>query len=314
MLEVPVYVITGFLESGKTTFIREVLDSPDFADGEKTLVLLCEEGEEEYDEKQLSRHNIYIEQIDSEEDLAPEKLALLHRRHKPKRVFVEFNGTWDAAKFTAGPMAKRWELAQIITLVDGSTFPVYLQNMRQMMSNIFMDTELVIFNRCTTDMDLQMYRRTVKAVNTQAVTAFEDGDGQQIDIGKAQPPFDLNADPIEIPDEEYGLWYLDAMENKDRYEGKTVHFKGKVMIPNGFQPNSFIPGRNAMTCCVNDIRFIGFICHSRHTDKLRQKQWIEVTAEIRYEFVPEYNGEGPVLYAKHLKSTEPPQDDVVLFN
>ncbi len=314
MLEVPVYVITGFLESGKTTFIREVLESPDFADGEKTLVLLCEEGEEEYDEKQLNRHNIYIEQIDEEGDLAPEKLEVLHRKHKPKRVFVEFNGTWDAAAFTGGAFPRRWELAQIITLVDGSTFEIYLQNMRQMMSNIFMDTELVVFNRCTTDMDLQKFRRTVKAVNSQAVTAFEDANGEQIDIGKAQPPFDLSADPIEIPDEEFGLWYLDAMESKERYDGKTVHFKGKVMIPRGFPQDCFIPGRNAMTCCVNDIRFIGFICHSKHTDKLSQKQWIEVTAEIRYEFVREYNGEGPVLYAKHLKSTEPPAEDVVLFN
>ncbi len=314
MLEVPVYVITGFLESGKTSFIKDVLSSPDFADGEKTLVLLCEEGEEEYDEGELSRHNIYIEHIESEDELLPEKLDTLHRKHKPKRVFVEFNGTWDSMKFTSGPMAKRWELAQIITLVDGSTFEVYLNNMRQMMSNIFMDTELVIFNRCNMEMDLQMFRRTVKAVNNQAVCAFEDGEGEQIDIGKAQPPFDLSTDPIVIPDEEFGLWYLDAMESKDRYEGKTVQFKGKVMIPRRFPQDAFIPGRNAMTCCVNDIRFIGFVCHSKYTDRLSQKQWLEVTAEVRYEFVPEYNGEGPVLYAMHLKSTEPPQEDVVLFN
>ncbi len=314
MLEVPVYVITGFLESGKTTFIREVLESPDFADGEKTLVLLCEEGEEEYDEAQLSRHNIYIERIGKEEDLEPQMLDVLHKKHKPKRVFVEFNGTWDSMKFTSSEMAKRWELAQIITLVDGSTFEIYLNNMRQMMSNIFMDTELVIFNRCNTDMDLQMFRRTVKAVNTQAVCAFEDDEGEQIDIGKAQPPFDLSADPIVIPDEEFGLWYLDAMDSKERYEGKNVQFKGKVMIPRKFAADAFIPGRNAMTCCVNDIRFIGFICHSRHVDKLSQKQWLEVTAQVKYEFVPEYNGEGPVLYAKHLKSAEPPKDDLVLFN
>ncbi len=314
MLEVPVYVITGFLESGKTSFIRDVLSSPDFADGEKTLVLLCEEGEEEYDEAEYSRHNIYFEHIEDEEDLLPDKLNLLHRKHKPKRVFVEFNGTWDSMKFTTSEMAKRWELAQIITLVDATTFEVYLQNMRQMMSNIFMDTELVIFNRCTMDMDLQMFRRTVKAVNSQAVCAFEDMEGEQIDIGKAQPPFDINADPIVIPDEEFGLWYLDAMDSKERYEGKTVQFKGKVMIPKRFPEDAFIPGRNAMTCCVNDIRFIGFVCHSKYTDRLSQKQWLEVTAQVRYEFVPEYNGEGPVLYAKHLKSTEPPKEDVVLFN
>ncbi len=314
MLEVPVYVITGFLESGKTSFIRDVLSSPDFADGEKTLLLLCEEGEEEYDEAALSRHNIYIEHIENEEELEPARLDVLHKKHKPKRVFVEFNGTWDSMKFTTSDMAKRWELAQIITLVDGTTFEVYLQNMRQMMSNIFMDTELVIFNRCTMDMDLQMFRRTVKAVNNQAVCAFEDMEGEQIDIGKAQPPFDLNADPIVIPDEEFGLWYLDAMDSRERYEGKTVQFKGKVMIPRKFAADAFIPGRNAMTCCVNDIRFIGFICHSKYRDRLSQKQWLEVTAEVRYEPVQEYNGVGPVLYAKHLKSTEPPEEDVVLFN
>ena len=314
MLEVPVYVITGFLESGKTCFIRDVLSSPDFADGAKTLLLVCEEGEEEYDEKELNRHNIYIEQIDDESALAPAELDKLHRKHRPKRVFVEFNGVWDSMKFCTSPMARRWELAQVITLVNGETFEVYLQNMRQMMSNIFQYTELIIFNRCTADMDLQMFRRTVKAVNTQAVVAFEDGEGQPINLGQMQPPFDLNQDPIVIADEDFGLWYLDALESKERYDGKNVSFKGKVMIPPRFQANAFIPGRNAMTCCENDIRFIGFICHSSHTSELKQRQWLDVTAQVRYEFVPEYNGEGPVLYASRLKSADPPAEEVVTFN
>ena len=199
MLEVPVYVITGFLESGKTTFIREVLASPDFADGERTLLLLCEEGEEEYDEADLRRHNIFIERVENEADLTAAFMESLQKKHKPERVFIEFNGTWDSMKFCSSDWAKRWEMAQVITLVDGSTFEVYLQNMRQMMSNIFMYTELVIFNRCSPDQDLQKFRRTVKAVNTQAVCSFEDAEGEVIDIGKAQPPFDLSQDPIVIP-------------------------------------------------------------------------------------------------------------------
>ena len=142
MLEVPVYVITGFLESGKTTFIREVLASPDFADGERTLLLLCEEGEEEYDEADLRRHNIFIERVENEADLTAAFMESLQKKHKPERVFIEFNGTWDSMKFCSSDWAKRWEMAQVITLVDGSTFEVYLQNMRQMMSNIFMYTEL----------------------------------------------------------------------------------------------------------------------------------------------------------------------------
>ena len=314
MLEIPVYLITGFLESGKTTFIREVLASPDFADGEKTLLLLCEEGEEEYDKKEYARHNIEIVPVENEEDLTPEYLEYCQKYYRPYRVFVEFNGMWDAKKFSESRLPRRWEIVQVITLVDGSTFGVYLANMRSILSNIFSYTEMVIFNRCSLDMDLQMYRRSVKAVNPQAMLSFEDEEGNPLELGKEQPPYDLNADIIEISDVDYGLWYLDAMDTPERYDGKTVRFKGKVMKPRKFPSNCFIPGRNAMTCCADDIRFIGYICKSKFTERLKQKQWLEITAEVRYENVPEYGGEGPVLYAKHLKSAEPPQEDLVYFN
>lgn len=314
MLEVPVYLITGFLESGKTSFIKDVLASPDFADGEKTLLLLCEEGEEEYDEKEYSRHNIEISTVEHEEDLTLEYLESLQKYYRPYRIFVEFNGMWDAQKFCTGRLPRRWEIVQVITLVDGSTFGVYLANMRSILSNIFAYTEMVIFNRCSLDMDLQMYRRSVKAVNPQAMLSFEDEEGNQLELGKEQPPYDLDAEVIDISDEDYGLWYLDAMDTPERYAGKTVRFKGKVMKPRKFPANCFIPGRNAMTCCADDIRFIGYICKSKFTDKLKQKQWLEVTAEVKYENVPEYGGEGPVLYAKHLKSVDPPREDLVYFN
>ena len=314
MLEVPVYMITGFLESGKTTFIQEVLASPDFADGEKTLLLLCEEGEVEYDEKEYSRHNIEIMTVENEEDLTPEFLERCQKYYKPYRVFVEFNGMWDAKKFAESRLPRHWEVVQVITLVDAGTFGVYLNNMRSILSNIFANTELVIFNRCTLDMDLQMYRRSVKAVNQQAMLSFEDEEGNTLELGKEQPPYDLNADIIDIDDVDFGLWYLDVADTPERYDGKTVRFKGKVMIPRKFPSNSFIPGRNAMTCCADDIRFIGYICKSKYTDKLKQKQWLEITAEVKYEYVPEYRGEGPVLYAKHLKSVEPPTEDLVYFN
>ena len=45
--EMPVYLFTGFLESGKTTFIKETLGDPRFNNGQRTLILLCEEGETE---------------------------------------------------------------------------------------------------------------------------------------------------------------------------------------------------------------------------------------------------------------------------
>ena len=314
MLEVPVYLITGFLESGKTSFIREVLASPDFADGEKTLLILCEEGEEEYDEKEYSRHNIEIVKIEREEDLNPKFLETFHKFYKPYRVFVEFNGMWDAERFVNSGLPRRWEVVQIITLVDAETFEVYLTNMRSLLSNIFKETELVIFNRCSREMDLNKFRRTVKAVNQQAMLSFEDQDGNQLELSREQPPYDLKAKIIDVEDTDYGLLFLDLSESPERYRGRTIRFKGKVMIPRKFPEGCFIPGRNAMTCCANDIRFIGYICKSKETSRLEQKQWVEVTAEVRYEYTREYNGEGPVLYAKQVKDAEPPAEDLVYFN
>ena len=314
MMEVPVYLITGFLESGKTSFIRDVLASPDFADGAKTLLIQCEEGEEEYDEKEYARHNIEIITVENEENLNPAFLDRCHKFYKPYRVFVEFNGMWDAKKFAEQSLPKRWEVVQTITLVDGSTFEIYLNNMRSILTNIFSLTELVIFNRCTQDMDLQRYRRTVKAVNSQVMLSFEDSEGNQLDIGKSQPPYDLNADVIDIQDVDFGLWFMDMTDSPDRYRGKKVRFLAKVMIPKKFPADSFIPGRNAMTCCANDIRFIGYICRSPETKKLKQRSWVEVTAEVRYEYAREYGGEGPILYATEIRDAEAPADELVYFN
>lgn len=313
MLQIPLYLITGFLESGKTTFIKEVLDSPDFSDGFRTLLILCEEGEAEYDETEYSKKNIDMITVENEEDLTPEFMEHCQKYYRPQRIFVEFNGMWDAKKFVEEKLIKKWEVVQVITLVDGTTFEMYLNNMRSILQNIFSLTELVIFNRCTEQMDLQKFRRSVKGVNQQAMISFEDEEGEQIDIGKAEPPYDLNAEVIEIDDVDWGLWFLDMGDNPDRYDGKTVRFIGKVMIP-GRNSEYFVPGRNAMTCCANDIRFIGYLCKTRHLKELRQKQWLEVTAEVKFEYSKEYGGEGPVLYAKHLKSVDPPKDELVYFN
>ena len=317
MLEVPVYLITGFLESGKTSFIRDVLASRDFADGQRTLLLLCEEGEEEYDEKDYARHNIEILSVENEADLTREFLEQAHRFYKPSRVFVEFNGMWDARKFAETVLPKRWEVVQTITLVDGRTFEVYLNNMRSMFSNIFGLTEMVIFNRCTQDQDLHKFRRSVKGINQQAMVAFEDDRGNQLEIGRSQPPYDLNADVIDIDDVDFGLWFLDMTESPDRYRNKKVKFLGKVMVPRKFPAGSFIPGRNAMTCCAEDIRFIGYICRTKEMKTKytpKQRDWVEVTAAVRYEYAKEYGGEGPILYATEIKSVPAPKDELVYFN
>ncbi len=314
MERIPIYLITGFLESGKTSFLRDVLAGGDFDDGRRGLLILCEEGEEEYDEKALAKMNISVISVEDEAEFNAEFLKTCEKHYRPKRIFVEMNGMWDP-KWLFGPeMPFSMDIAQVITIIDGSTFPTYLTNMRSILSNLFLNTEMALFNRCTEDMDLHSFRRTVRGLNPRAMVYFEDDQGNPIDPGMDQPPYDLNAPVIQIEDIDYGLWYLDVFESKDRYENKKVRFRAKVMKSRHFPDGVFVPGRNAMTCCADDIRFVGCVCKAAFTDQLKSRQWIYLTAKVRYEYSKEYGEEGPVLYAENFELTGPPEEDLVYFN
>lgn len=313
MQRIPIYLINGFLESGKTSFLQDVLFGGDFLDGQKMLLILCEEGEIEYDIIALAQENITVITVDDEDDFDNDFLQSCLHLYKPARIFIEMNGMWDCKWMFEGGLAPTMDVAQVITLVDGSTFQVYLNNMRSILSNLFLYTEMVMFNRCTEEMDLQSFRRTVRGLNPRTMVYFEDEDGEPLDPGMDIPPYDLDADIIEVSDVDYGLWYLDAFENQERYDGRKVRFLGKVMKSKRFGDGVFVPGRNAMTCCEDDIRFIGCLCKAEFADLLKSRQWIRLTATVRYEFQKEYGEEGPVLYGISFEQANPPEEDTVYF-
>lgn len=314
MQKIPIYLINGFLEAGKTSFLRDVLEGGDFDDGQRGLLILCEEGEEEYNEKELARMNVSVISVDEEEEFTPEFLKNCEKHYRPKRIFLEMNGMWDDKWLFGTELPYSMDIAQVITLVDGSTFSVYLNNMRSILSNLFLNTEMAVFNRCSEDMDLQSFRRTVRGLNPRAMVYFEDEEGNPIDPGMDVPPYDLTADIIQIDDIDYGLWYLDVFENEDRYANRKVRFRAKIMKSRRFPADTFVPGRNAMTCCVDDIRFVGCVCKASFADKLKARQWVYLTATVKYEYTKEYGDKGPVLYAESFELTGAPEEDLVYFN
>ncbi|PXV85666.1 putative repeat protein (TIGR03943 family) [Lachnotalea glycerini] len=311
-MEVPVYLFTGFLESGKTGFIKDTIQDPNFSHGEKTLIILCEEGLEEFDETFLKENGASIVIVESEEKFTGQFLKDCSVKYDPERVFIELNGTWDTKKFLNMSFPKYWEVIQIITLINGETYQSYMNNMRSMLVNHYTDSDMVIFNRCTNDMDRAAFRRSVKAVNRKAQVYFE---GDELDSQDTSEllPFDLNAEIIEIEDDDYGIWYIDAMDHPEKYKGKTISFTALVYKPKQLNEGLFVPGRHAMTCCADDVSFIGFICKSQNADKLKHRQWIKITAEVRIEYREEYKGKGPVLYAKKIAAGKKPEEDLVYF-
>lgn len=81
-----------------------------------------------------------------------------------------------------------------------------------------------------------------------------------------------------------------------------------------FEDGYFVPGRMAMTCCADDVTFLGFLCKSKFASRLKNKQWVRVTAEVHLEHRDEYHGIGPVLYARRIEKAIKPEEDMVYFN
>ncbi len=307
----PVYIINGFLESGKTEFIRFTLNQQYFQIKGKTLLLVCEEGETEYEEELLKASRTVLEIIENEEDFTPAHLTELEKKHKPERIIIEYNGMWN---FKNMKLPMFWKVEQQITTIDGSTFPMYYTNMRSLLAEMIRKSEMIIFNRCDDVRDeLNGYKRNIKAVNPSAEVVFEDANGEIDEIFEEDLPYDLKQDLIVLDDVGYGIWYLDSMEHLDRYLDKKLQFTAMVLKPEEFPEGYFVPGRMAMTCCADDMAFLGYACEYAGVAALKQQEWVKVTATVTREYWKDYKGEGPVLHAISVEKTKAPKEKIISF-
>ena len=210
--EIPVYLFVGFLESGKTKFIQETFEDPNFDSGDKTLLLICEEGEEEYNPKKFAFPGVTVKVLEDKAELNPQNLTKLEKESGAGRVVIEYNGMW-LLQDLAEALPESWIVYQCIATADGTTALTYARDnsMRSLL-------------------------------------------------------------------------------------------------------NSFVPGRFAMTCCVQDIQFVGFPCSYDGYKALEQRAWVRVTAKVGYKFHNIYRGKGPVLTAVSVEPAEKPLEDVVTFS
>lgn len=311
--EIPVYLFMGFLESGKTTFAKETLIDRDFTEGDKTLLLVCEEGLEEYDTEALKKRNIDVVFLE-ETQLETQYLLDLQDKYEPVRVMIEYNGTWKLEKLFQIRVPKGWTVVQVISFINAETFDLYLNNMKAMIMEQFTGADMIIFNRCDENTDKNNYRKIVKSVNRRAQIIFEGKDGMaEMDEGEIELPYDVTQDEISLEDEDFGLFYIDAADHPEKYVGKTVSFKAMVYKPKQYGKETFVPGRFAMTCCADDIAFIGFKCYWDGAKNLKDREWVHVTATIKTEYYEDFQGDGPALYAKEVTPDKEPEEELVYF-
>ena len=308
MNDIPVYLFTGFLEAGKTKFIQESLEDARVNNGDRTLLLLCEEGVEEYDPAAFASPNVWIETLESEEDLDPARLQKLVDAHKCVRVIVEYNGMWLLDTFFQ-QMPQSWVIAQEYLFADSSTFVSYNANMRQLVYDKLKTCELVVFNRCKPDLDRMELHKIVRAVSRRADIAYEKPDGTVED----PLPFDLEAPVVNIQDRDYALFYSDLSEDFRKYDGKTLRYKGMVVKSPKLSKDAFIFGRQVMTCCANDIQFTGLAAVWPQAETLAKGEWVTLTARVGVKWHKAYGKKGPVLNVTHIDPAEAPEQPVATF-
>ena len=309
MAKIPVFVVHGFLESGKTRFVQETLADDYFSGGERNLVIACEEGVEEYEDELLQKTNTTLVVLEDKSEFNEMFLAECQKKYKPTQIIVEYNCMWGLDYLREMYMPKGWFVAQVITTVDATTFDVYLKNMKSLFMEMAKDSDLIIFNRSTDETPAATYKRNMRAVNPKAQVVFEKEDGSQLEF-EEEMPFDINADVIEISDVDYGIWYIDAMDHPEKYDGKTMRFKAMAYTGGRLPKGYFVPGRMAMTCCEADMTFLGFMCKWKDAEKYKTKEWVKVRAKVGGEYQRDYHGEGPVLYAENVEKAAEIKDIV----
>ena len=313
-MDTSVFLFTGFLDGGKTSFIQSLLEDKEFNAGKNTLLLVCEEGEEEYDFSRFpAGTHVFMETVASEDALTEALLTRFTVKYKPSQVIVEYNGMWMLETlFQALP--EKWYIDGETLFFDANTFLQFNANIRQLTVNKLRTAELVLFNRCTEKTDKMALHKIVRAITRQAqiAYAYEDGRTEYDEI--VDPlPFDVNAPVITVEDKDYALYYQDLVEDIKKYNGKTVEYNIQVARKGRMPKDTFVGGRQLMQCCANDIQFAAFAFKYAKSEELVHAAWYRVRATIEVRFSPIYGKKGPVFNVLSIVPTSEPEEPVATF-
>lgn len=313
-IQTRVYIFTGFLESGKTSFISDTILNQGFGDDEKTLIVACEDGETAFDIPALKNENTDVVFIDSEEDMSYENMLHLHQQYKPTQVMIEYNGMWDPAQFINEYCPEQWQVVQILTTINAETFDLYYNNMRSQFVFHITGSDLVIVNRCDQNTKKYPIRGSIKSLNPMCQIIYENKNRQIEELTANDLPYNLQDDYIEVNDIDYGIFCMHIMEDPSLYENKTIKIKGKFIGKDKLLKNGFILGREAMVCCSEDMQLLGLVCISPLADKLIKDEWLIVEGTIGLEFDKSLGNNIPILHVDRLEGTTPLKNEYVTFD
>lgn len=311
--EMPVYLFTGFLDAGKTTFIQETLEDPQFNGGENTLVLLCEEGEKELEPIKFAASNVKIVTLDDEEELTENYLKELEKKYGFERIIIEYNGMWLLDNLYA-VLPEHFRVYQEMSFADARTYLTYNNNMRNLTVDKMKSPEAIIFKNFDKSMDKMEFHKIVRVINRRCQIIYEyDKDNIEFDNIEDPLPYNLEDSLVEIKDQDYAIWYTDMNEDEEKYYGKVMKIKGRTLLGGGLDDDEFVIGRHIMTCCIEDIQFGGLVAKYQKLQELEHGGWAVMTAKVEKEFNHMYQSEGPVFHVISVDKVTAPEEEVATF-
>lgn len=309
----PVYLFTGFLDAGKTQFIQHLLEDPAFNQGERTLLLLCEEGEQEYERERFNIDHVTVSVVTDIERITPQQLSAMQSKAMATRILIEYNGMWMLDELF-DRLPETWGIARETLFFDASTVWLYNQNMRSLVVDKLRTAELVVFNRVADGQDRMELHKLVRGISRSADILYETADGRTEEDTFPDPlPFDLDAPIVDIGDDDYALFYRDLVEEPKKYEGKTVRYLGLVGNPPRIPKDTLLVGRQIMECCADDITYCPLVCRYEGARAVPHKSWAVVTGKLSIRFSNLYGKKGPVLTVTSLVPADEPSEPVATF-
>ena len=308
MKELPVFLLNGFLESGKTTLIKEIVENNEQYHDNSTVIIACEDGEVDYEDDWCEKYQVHVEKIDDQEDLTVSYLKKIDEIYAPDRIVIEYNSffDWEAQEFP-----EYMVIYQQITLIDAKTFNVMFNNMKKIFQQMVLNSSLVIFNRCDGIKDLGLYRRWIRGLTQQAQIAFEDKNGNLTTMLDEDLPYDLSKDVICFEEDVYPTWYVDVFDNYEKYFNKTFKFKAFVR---GIEKKTIVVGHDVMTCCSEDVQFLGYEVVNESKTKVKLGDCIYLECYVTREYSDLAGEEVVMLHATGITVLPKEEAKVLTLN
>ena len=304
--ELPVFLINGFLDSGKTTLIKNIIAGNPNYHNHSTVIIACEEGEEEYDKEWCRKYGVHVEYIEDEEELTVEFLEDLEAVYRPNQIVIEYNSFFD---FENQDFPQHMVIYQQITLIDASTFQVMFNNMKKIFNVMVQYSSLIIFNRSLNNPMLPQFRRQIRMFNPNGQVAFEALDGSLYTTLEEDLPYDLNKNEILIGEDDYPIWYMEVFDRKEKYFKPTFKFKTFVR---DVTDDTFVIGRNVMSCCEDDIQFLGYEVKNDTNYEPEVGDCIFITCKVIIDY--SYIANDDVVMLKAVKVTKLPDEKETVIN